>query len=163
MSSDIVGASVWERELFEHFTSHVDNERELIAEYGELAESTSVPGFRYLAELILADEERHHQLFADLAETIRADAEFRFGDSPVPPIPLAPLPEDERQRILELTDRFLALEREDQRDLGRLVKQLAPVRDTTLWQLLVRLMQADTDKHIQILRFIRDCVRHPVV
>ena len=100
MSSDIVGASVWERELFEHFRSHVDNERELIAEYRELAESTSVPGFRYLAELILADEERHHQLFADLAETIRADAEFRFGDSPVPPIPLAPLPEDERQRIL---------------------------------------------------------------
>jgi rubrerythrin len=163
MSSDIVGASVWERELFEHFRSHVDNERELIAEYGGLAESTSVPGFRYLAELILADEERHHRLFADLAETIRAEAEFRFSDSPVPPILLARLPEDERQRILELTDRFLALEREDQRDLGRLAKQLEPVRDTTLWQLLVRLMQADTDKHIQILRFIRDRVRRSAV
>ena len=163
MSNDVVGASVWERELFDHFRSHIDNERELIAEYGELVESTSVPGFRYLAELILADEERHHRLFTDLAETIRAEAEFRFGDSPVPPIALARLPEDERQRILELTDRFLAVERHDEHDLGRLAKQLEPVRDTTLWQLLVRLMQADTDKHIQILRFIRDRVRRPVV
>jgi rubrerythrin len=163
MSSDIVGASVWERELFEHFRSHVDHERDLIAEYGELAESTSVPGFRYLAELILADEKRHHQLFADLAETIRSEAEFRPVEPPVPSILPAQLSEGERQRILELTDRFLALEREDQRDLRRLAKQLEPVRDTTLWQLLVRLMQADTDKHIQILRFIRDHVRRPAV
>ena len=73
MSTNIVGASAWEQELFDHFRSHVENERELIAEYGELAKASSVPGFRYLTELILADEERHHRQFADLAETVRAD------------------------------------------------------------------------------------------
>jgi hypothetical protein len=162
MSEHIIGASVWEQELFDHFESHVDSERELIAEYRELAESTSVPGFRYLAELILADEQRHHELFTDLAETIRAEVEFR-PDIPVPPISLNRLAEDERKRILALTDRFLALERDDARDLARLAKELDSVRDTTLWHLLVRLMQADTEKHIQILRFIRDRVRRPAV
>ena len=163
MPTEIVGASVWEQELFDHFRSHVENERELIAEYGELAESSSVPGFRYLAELIIADEERHHRQFADLAETIRAEAELSYDEAPIPPVPQVRLPEEERRRIIALTDRFLALERGDARHLKRLAKKLEPVRDTTLWQLLIRLMQADTDKHIQILRFIRDRVRHPVV
>jgi rubrerythrin len=160
MSTDIIGASVWEQELFDHFRSHIDNEEALIAAYGELAESTTVPGFGYLAKLILADEQRHHELFSALAETIRAEAEFRFHESPVPPMPVAHLPDDGRERIVALTDRFLAIERQDARDLERLAKMLEPVKDTTLWHLLVKLMQADSDKHIRILRFIRDHARH---
>lgn len=163
MPTSIVGASVWEKDLFDHFRSHVEAERDLIAEYRELAESTSVPGVGYLIALILADEERHHRLFAELAETIRAEAQLRYHEAPLPPIPITPLPDDERRLILALTDRFIALERDDARDLKRLARKLKPVRDTTLWQLLVRLMQADTDKHIQILRFIHDRVRHPAV
>jgi hypothetical protein len=161
MSTRIIGASVWEQELYDHFRSHVEHEDELIAAYGELAASTTVPGFSYLAKLILADEQRHHRLFADLAETIEAEAaDLRADGAPVPPISVRRLPEDERQRILALTDRFLAFERQDARDLERLAKTLEPVKDTTLWHLLVGLMRADTEKHIRILRFIRDRVRH---
>jgi hypothetical protein len=58
-----------------------------------------------------------------------------------------------------LTDRFLAFERQDARDLERLAKALEPVKDTTLWHLLVSLKRAETEKHIRILRFIRDRVR----
>lgn len=160
MSTRIIGASVWEQELFDHFRSHIEHEDEVIGAYGELAASTTVPGFGYLANLILADEQRHHQLFADLAETIEAEAELGVDGSPVRSISIARLPEDERRRLLALTDRFLALERQDARDLEHLAKTLEPVRDTTLWQLLVRLMEADTKKHIRILRFIRDRIRH---
>jgi rubrerythrin len=153
-------ASAWEQELFDHFRSHIDNEEELIAAYGELAESTAAPGFGYLARLIVADERRHHELFSNLAETIQAEAEFRPHDSAVPSLPVARLPDDERERILGLTERFLAIERQDARDLERLAKKLEPVKDTTLCHLLVRLMRADSDKHIRILRFIRDHARH---
>jgi hypothetical protein len=161
MSTRITGASVWEQELYDHFRSHIEHEGQLIAAYGELAASTTVPGFAYLAKLILADEQRHHHSFADLAETIEAEAaELCVDDAPVPPISVRRLPEDERQRILALTDRYLAFERQDARDLEHLAKTLKPVKDTTLWHLLVTLMRADTEKHIRILRFIGDRVRH---
>jgi rubrerythrin len=163
MSTRIIGASVWEQELFDHFRFHIEHEDELIAAYGELAASTTVPGFGYLAKLILADEQRHHQLFADLAETIEAEAESLADGSAVPSISVRRLSEDERQRILALTDRFLALERDDARDLEHLAKKLKVVKDTTLWHLLVELMRDDTQKHIRMLRFIRDHVRNGAV
>jgi hypothetical protein len=159
----MIGASVWEQELYNHFRSHIANEEELIRAYGELAASAAVPGFGYLARLILADEQRHHQLFADLAETIEAEAESLADGSAVPSISVRRLSDDQRQRMLALTDRFLALEREDARDLDRLAKELKVVKDTTLWHLLVELMRADTQKHIRILRFMRDRLRHPAV
>jgi hypothetical protein len=42
--------------------------------------------------------------------------------------------------VLEATERFLDVEREDKRELEELSKILKPVRDTTLWYLLVKLM-----------------------
>jgi hypothetical protein len=51
-------------------------------------------------------------------------------------------------------ERLLAFEREDERSLHRLQKELRPVRDTTQFCLLVELMELDTKKHA-ILEFIR--------
>ena len=45
---------------------------------------------------------------------------------------------------------------EELRELKQFAKQLKEVRDTTLWGLLVELMQDDTAKHIKILSFIRE-------
>jgi hypothetical protein len=39
---------------------------------------------------------------------------------------------------------------------------LRDVRDTTAWQLVVRLMQHDNAKHQMILEFIRDRARKPL-
>ena len=43
--------------------------------------------------------------------------------------------------------------------LRGLAKQLKDVKDTTLWHLLVELMEADTAKHIRILEFIKGHAR----
>jgi hypothetical protein len=154
MSTSIIGASVWEQEVFDHVTRHVASEGALLSEYQQLAEDESgSPAFRYLAGLIFADERRHHQLFNDLAESIRQLAELRLEDHPIPS--LRGLRAD-RDRILETTERLLAAEKEDAKELKRLSKQLKDVRDTTLWGLLIELMQDDNAKHIKILQFIRD-------
>src|SRR5207249_723326 len=107
----------------------------------------------YLASWILEDEKRHHQTFADLASSIRQMVELSSEEGPIPN--LHGLASD-RDRVLATTERFLAVEREDGEELKRLAKQLKDVRDTTLWGLLVQLMQDDTEKHIRILEFIRD-------
>jgi len=153
-TSYIVGASVWEQELYDYICNHGAREGAMLAEYQQIAEDESTsPAFRYLAQMILADEHRHHALFDDLATTIRQTAEFRDEDMPIPS--LAGLRRD-RDRIADITERLLKSERDDSRSLDDLRKKLKDVRDTTLWDLLVEIMQHDTDKHIKILRFVRD-------
>lgn len=154
MSTKIIGASAWEQEIYDHVSGHVTTEGAVLDEYQRLAKDESgSPAFRYLAGLILADERRHHQMFNDLAESIRQMGQLRSEDEPIPS--LQGLKAD-RDRILAATEHLLEVERADAKDLKRLAKELKDVRDTTLWGLLIELMQDDTAKHIKILKFIRD-------
>ena len=152
MAETLIGAAPWEQELYDHLASHQEKERGLLERYQEAADSSGSAAFRYLVSLILEDEVRHHRLFADLAESLRTDVELRPQDARIPR--LDPWGQH-RELILELTDGLLAQERSDAKDLHRLAKQLSDVKDTTLWYLLVQLMEADTAKHIRILQFIK--------
>lgn len=160
-TTKIPSASVWEQELYDHFVTHVVTEREILEEYQRLAEdSAGSPAFRYIANLILADERRHHQMFMDLAASIRQLGELRIDDEPIPS--LRGLRAD-RARVTALTERLLAVEEADAKELKQIAKQMKDVRETTLWGLLIELMQDDTAKHIKILRFIRDRAADSVI
>ena len=60
-----------------------------------------------------------------------------------------------------LAEELIAQEKRDADELHRLAKELRDVKDTTVWQLLVRLMEMDTAKHIEILKFVRKHAKHP--
>jgi len=154
--TSIAGASVWEQEIYDHLTAHGKEEGATLQSYQELADSTDSPAFAFLARIILDDERRHHQLLDDLAETIRVSAELSGEPTPIPDLAMF---KADRARILAETERFLALEKEDNKKLDRLAKELKDVRDTTMWELVVRLMQHDNEKHRRILEFIRDRAR----
>jgi rubrerythrin len=152
MSQTIPGASVWEQQLYDHLVSHVDGELETLKAYEKLAQSTESEAFRYLAGLILEDERRHHKMLDQLAQSIRTSAELSTEPTPVPPLDLRL----DRERILALTEQFIAVEEEDDKELKRLGKELKDVRHTTLWKLVLDIIQADNEKHRRILGFIRD-------
>ena len=149
----IAGASVWEQALYDHLRNHVEREVDTLQTYEHLAETTDSPAFAYVARLILEDERRHHQLLRDLAESIRIDASL--SDEPTPIPDLGRFGAD-REEIIEATKRLLEIEREDNRELDRLAGELKDVKDTTLWELIVRMLQADNMKHRRILEFIGD-------
>ncbi|HMD45902.1 MAG TPA: hypothetical protein VKG43_07070 [Acidimicrobiales bacterium] len=153
MTTRIPGASVWEQELYDTLAHHVGSESDIIDQYRMLSEETSSEAFRYLTRLILEDEERHHRLFADLADTVEAFSQLNDRGQP---IPFMSEPGSDRARIAEQTEHFLKVEHDDLKELRQLSKRLRPVRDTTLWELLVELMEMDTRRHIRILEFIRD-------
>lgn len=156
----LIGASTWEQDLFSRIHAHVEKERELIALYQDLAKSTSSQAIRFLAGLILAEEEQHHRLYADLAKSLQVSAEMSREAPPVPRLAPYAMPEAERKAMLDLTERFLKLEEMDLRELDGLARELDPVKRTTLWHLLARMMRMDNEKHIEMLRFIRDQMRH---
>jgi rubrerythrin len=157
MSTSIPGASVWEQQIYDHLIEHVAGEWQILQDYERLANETDSPAFAYLAGLILDDERRHHQMLNDLAETIRTSATLSGEPTPIPDLGVF---RADREKILAETERFLAAEEEDNRHLERVAKELRDVRNTTVWELIIRLIQQDNEKHRHILRFIRDRARH---
>jgi rubrerythrin len=156
MATGIRGASVWEQKLYDHIVQHVENEIDVIRSYERLVEETDSPAFAYLARLILDDERRHHQLLRDLAETIKTSAELSGEPTPIPHLGMWGA---DREQILAETERYLELEKKDNKELDALAKELRDVRDTTLWELVLRIIQQDNEKHQRILKFIRDRAR----
>jgi hypothetical protein len=156
MTTSIPGASVWEQDLYWALARHVATEHDILDEYRVLAAAEPTTFVTYLARMILSDEERHHQLFNDLAETVKAFAEFRYQDEPIPSIPHK-LPD--AAGVVEQAERFLTIERDDLAELRHLKKRLKEVKDTTLWDLVISLMEMDTEKHIKILEFVRTHAR----
>ena len=124
-----------------------------------LAACAAISAAQPLPQLDLDPAPSADLLRPDLAETIRASAELSSEPLPIPDLGMF---RADRERILEQTEHFLEVEKEDQRELKRLEKELRDVRDTTAWQLVVRLMQHDNAKHQMILEFIRDRARHPL-
>lgn len=159
MTAQLIGASVWEEELYAHLTSHEASERDLLVAYQEAAASSGSPAFRYLASLIIEDEVRHHRLFRELASALKTEAEFRPEQ---PAVPYLDRWGDQPDRIVELSERLLDQERADARELHRLVKELKDFRHTTMWALLVELMEMDTAKHVAILEFVRRHAREAI-
>jgi rubrerythrin len=147
----VAGASPWERQLYAHLTSHADAERGVLEKYSKIAEQTESKAFRYLVNLLIEDEVRHHRLFADIAESLKTEATMSGDDPAVPYLDLARC---DTEAVRECSKELMANEERDMQTLKRLERELKDVKDTTLWELLVELMQRDTDKHIAILRFV---------
>lgn len=148
-----IGASTWERRLFDLLTDHIKHERNLLKEYAEAAQSTDSKALAYLINLLIGDELHHHRLFKQLAESLKSTATLASRDPQVPRLDF------DRQRSKEVravSRRLLDREEADARELKALQRELKDVKDTTLWSLLVQLMQRDTEKHMAILRFVLD-------
>ena len=143
--------------MYDHLTSHVENEQDLLVTYQQAASFSGSPAFRYLAALIVEDELRHHRMFGELAESLRSDAKLRPEN---PRIPRLDQWGDDRKRVVGLAEELIVQEERDADELHRLAKELRDVKDTTMWQLLVRLMEMDTAKHIEILNFVRKHAKH---
>jgi rubrerythrin len=125
----------------------------MLEEYVATAEGTPSKALRYLVNLLVEDEHRHHRFFNELASSLKSEAELS-GVEPV--IPRLDLRLVDSADLLATTRRLLEHERSDAAELKRLHKELHDLQDTTLWGLLVEVMQRDTEKHIAILRFVEE-------
>ena len=148
-----VGLSAWEHDLYEHLTEHMETELALVDRYEALAASAG-GHVSYLLKLIMEDEARHHRLFDEWRNALQSNAEFREVEPQVPHMTRSKQSETVRESARE----FLEVERADERDLHRLQKSLKTVKDTTIWSLLVDMMELDTKKHQLILEFLE---KHP--
>jgi rubrerythrin len=151
--SELFGASPWENKLYEYFTSHVKNEIDLLVEYRDAANNSPSPAFRYLSSLILEDEMRHHRVFEELAQTLKNEAEFH---PEAPAIPHLDKWGPDPEAVLSLNKRLLENEKADAMELHQLFLLLKGQKFASMWLLLVKIMEMDTQKHIAILEFVKE-------
>jgi rubrerythrin len=143
--------------MLSRLTSHVENEREFLESYAKLAEEAPDEYVRYLLKLVVDDEVRHHQLFQEMANTLAADIKWRRV-GPTTPSPRGG-DERDRARLIEAVDQFLAAERDDERQLKHLNRDMGNLHGT-LFSLLLKTMEMDTRKHILILSFVKKALQH---
>jgi hypothetical protein len=151
------GPSEWERNLYTHLTSHVESESVLLKEYSAAAQTSPSKALSYLVNLLIEDEIRHHRIFSELAESLKTEALLGGKDPVVPYMDFDQVANHDA--VLDLTRRILDQEKRDADELKHLQHELRSVKDTSLWSILVELMERDTQKHIAILRFVRKHTR----
>lgn len=147
------GASVSIRNLVELLATHGAEEGRLLAEYEHLASSASDPAARFLVELIMEDERRHHRLLVQMA------IEMAWGTDRVVETGLPPLGWHLDPDLMIAIRTLRQYEEKDRHELQALKKRLRPFEETTLWSLIVQLMLLDTEKHATILRFLEHHAR----
>jgi rubrerythrin len=140
---------VWEPDVLARLDQKRQDEAAILEQYGRLAEEVKEEWVRYLLRMVVADEERHHRLLDEM----RNHLAWETGSDDQPMVPWLTEPAD-RRRLVELAERFLAVERDDLHELRRLRAELEPIAETSLLGLLTELMELDTRKHIKVLEFL---------
>lgn len=152
----MVDIDLWAQQLTHYLQEHMDTEREALRSYAHLAEETKSDRVRFLIQMVIDDEVRHHRLFQDMIHWMRSehsgrdDIESRIGNKAAVGVG------DEREHLIEMTDRLLEMEEDDERELKELQKIVTEVADTAWWSSLVEAMRLDTRKHIMLMEAIKE-------
>lgn len=151
----LLDASVFDKEAIDALIAHGREEEEVITAYEALARTTRSGVVRYLVGLIVEDERRHHRVFEQLANTLRAQATLVDAR---PRLPQLDVHRFRDRALLEATRHFLELERQDRARLDELQRR---VRDTgdELDAFVIGLLRSDSERHVTILGFIEHLVR----
>jgi hypothetical protein len=146
--------SPFDAAILNHLAEHLAGEAEILDEYRLLAASPDAP-VRYLAQLILEDEERHHRVLTELANQFRSSASLV---EQVPQVPWLTKSTD-RHSLAHSVHRLRKFERRDLRQLRKLARHLRPIRDDSLDPVIVATLEMDTRKHLRYLRELRRIAR----
>lgn len=141
--------SIVER-LLDHLEAHERSEEDLLVDYRQAAEGSADRGVRFLMELILEDEERHHRLMSAMARDVRSSLLWASQQA----LPSISSGSEDHAELVAQTERFLEIERDSARQLKELRKEVHKVHSGLL-ELILEGMQSDTEKHIDVLQYIR--------
>lgn len=138
--------------LMHEFQSHAAHEEQWLSEYRASAKEATDPLVRFLLALVVADEERHHELTVRMIGKLKEELEWTRSKGLAPRV-YEPGPKG--KRMLASISAFLQAERQGIKEYKRLKTQSQGMyRD--VFSLLYSTMIHDSYKHLGILEFLRD-------
>ena len=137
--------------LTNEFEAHETEEGKFLSRYKELAGKTENRTIKFLLQMIISDEEKHHAITHAMASTLKGDLYWTNPDDAIRGLNNAV---EDKETLLKLTDDFIGVEKKGIKEYRELIKaSKGYYRD--LFVLLFESMIHDSEKHVKILQFLR--------
>jgi hypothetical protein len=137
--------------LMKEFESHETHERVFLRRYKEMLETTHNPLVKFLVELIVTDEEKHHEVLHAMASTLEGSVTWTHLQNAIEGLYNLG---NEKDEILKLTEDFLNVEKKEIGEYRKLMRATKRYYQG-LFTLFLAAMIHDSEKHVEILEFLR--------
>lgn len=137
--------------LINEFEAHERQERKILDRYQWITEKSKNPFLKFLLQLIVSDEEKHYKVTHAMLSTLRGDLTWT---SPKDAIRGFTDLGDGKEDLLGLTEEFVRIEKEGIKDYKNLIK-VCKGYYRGLFVLLFRSMIRDSEKHVEVLEFLK--------
>lgn len=137
--------------ILNSFVRHEREEQEFLKGYGEIVDGSENPLVRFLLQLIMSDEEKHHGLVRSITTTLKDGIIGRRSDGGIPKF--QPMTDADREKLKALTNDFIKAEKDGIKEYQALMKSCDGLYDGLL-VLLIQTIIHDSRKHMMILDFI---------
>jgi rubrerythrin len=141
--------------LMKEFESHETHETVFLQKYREMLERTHNPLVKFLVELIAADEEKHQVILHAMTSTLAGSLTWTQLQDAIQGVDNLG---KEKDKLLKLTEDFIHVEEKEigeYRKLARATKRYYQ----GLFALFLAAMIHDSEKHVEILEFLRTKLR----
>ncbi len=144
-------------QMLNQFSIHERHEQEFLDEYREIVDRHDNPLVKFLLQLIMSDEEKHHDMVRTITSALQADLTgIKGGGADIPK--LGAISEEKKDDLLRLTADFIKAEKQTIDDYKALMKKSRGFHRGLL-VLLIRTIIHDSEKHVLILDFIDEKLR----
>ncbi len=138
--------------LMNEFEAHEGQEGKITQRYKEIAEKSKNPIFKFLLQLIVSDEEKHHAVTHAIVSTLKGGLTWTKPEDAIGGISSLG---EEKAELVKLTEEFIELEKEGIKEYKKLIKESKGYYQG-LFVLLLQSMIHDSEKHAEILEFLRN-------
>ena len=137
--------------LMREFESHETHEAVYVRRYRDLFLRLQNPLVKFLLELILADEEKHHTVLQSMTSTLKGAVTWTRFESALEGLYNLGQQKDE---ILKVTEEFIRAEKREIVEYRKLMRATKRYYQG-LFTLFLAAMIHDSEKHVEILEFLR--------
>jgi rubrerythrin len=143
-------------QLLNQFEAHEREERAFVDGYRSIVDDHPNPLIRFLLKMIISDEEKHHQVVHAMAASLRSD--LTWSDEGTTLHNIGEISPEERRELLRITAEFIAAEKQGIKDTKSLAKASKGYYQGS-FELLLRTIIKDSEKHLMILEFIEKTLK----
>lgn len=141
--------------LLNEFEAHENEEEKVLKEYRKVAAKTQNPLIKTLLQLIITDEEKHRAILHSMLSTLRGDLNWTHPEDAITGLYEIGAG---KEKLIEVTEAFIQLEKEGMQECKELGTESKRYHQG-VFTLLLRCMMNDSEKHIEILEFLKKTLK----
>jgi rubrerythrin len=141
--------------LLNEFEAHEGKEEQTIDGYRKILSDVQNPVTRFVIQMILSDEEKHRAVTHSMVSTLKGSLTWT---KPAGSLEGGADESNVNRQLLAVTDEFIELEKSGIKEYKVLLKQSADYYHG-LFKILLNSMIRDSEKHVELLEFIRQRVK----